>query len=178
MRFRRLARERAIQFLFQHEMNPPEAIEEDLERFWESQTSAAIAEDHKASTWGEASEPTTPTSEDDEVRKFGDPLIRGVLEKLTELDGIIEEQTCNWDIARIAKVDRNILRLAIYEMLVMSETIRPLILKREASSIIGQAAISEGMRTLRDDGWQKVVDGKTTIEEILRVTMSDEHLKN
>lgn len=68
-------------------------------------------------------------------------------------------------------------RLAIYEMLVMSETIRPLILKREASSVIGQAAISEGMRTLRDDGWQKVVDGKTTIEEILRVTMSDEHLK-
>ena len=47
-------------------------------------------------------------------------------------------------------------RLAIYEMLVMSETIRPLILKREASSVIGQAAISEGMRTLRDDGWQKV----------------------
>ena len=59
----------------------------------------------------------------------------------------------------------------------MSENIRPLILKREASSIIGQAAISDGMRTLRDDGWQKVVDGKTTIEEILRVTMSDEHLK-
>ena len=59
----------------------------------------------------------------------------------------------------------------------MSEAIRPLILKREASSAIGQAAISDGMRTLRDDGWQKVVDGKTTIEEILRVTMSDEHLK-
>ena len=69
-------------------------------------------------------------------------------------------------------------RLAIYEMLVMSEAIRPLILKREASSAIGQAAINEGMRTLRDDGWQKVVDGKTTIEEILRVTMSDEHLKD
>ena len=68
-------------------------------------------------------------------------------------------------------------RLAIYEMLVMSEAIRPLILKREASSVIGQVAVNEGMRTLRDDGWQKVVDGKTTIEEILRVTMSDEHLK-
>ena len=68
-------------------------------------------------------------------------------------------------------------RLAIHEMLVMSEAIRPLILKREASSVIGQVAVNEGMRTLRDDGWQKVVDGKTTIEEILRVTMSDEHLK-
>jgi type II secretory ATPase GspE/PulE/Tfp pilus assembly ATPase PilB-like protein len=63
-------------------------------------------------------------------------------------------------------------------MLVMSETIRPLILKRETSSAISQAAINDGMRTLRDDGWQKVTDGKTTIEEILRVTMSDEHLKD
>ena len=53
MRFRRLARERAIQFLFQHDMNPPEAIEEELDRFWESQTSAAIAEDHQPATWGE-----------------------------------------------------------------------------------------------------------------------------
>ena len=42
MRCRRLARERAIQFLFQHEMNPPEAIEEELDRFWKSQTSAII----------------------------------------------------------------------------------------------------------------------------------------
>ena len=68
-------------------------------------------------------------------------------------------------------------RLAIYELLVMSEAIRPLILNREASSVIGQVAVSEGMRTLRDDGWQKVMNGQTTIEEILRVTMSDEHLK-
>ena len=67
--------------------------------------------------------------------------------------------------------------LAIYELLVMSEAIRPLILNREASSVIGQVAVNEGMRTLRDDGWQKVMNGQTTIEEILRVTMSDEHLK-
>ena len=78
MRCRRLARERAIQFLFQHEMNPPEAIGEELDRFWESQTSAAIAKDHQPSTWGEPSEPSPPTSEDNEVRQFGDPLIRGL----------------------------------------------------------------------------------------------------
>ncbi len=117
MRFRRQARERAIQFLFQHDVNPPEAIEEELDRFWKSQTSAAIAEDHQPATWGKPSEPEPPTPEDNEVRQFGDPLIRGVLEKLSELDGIIGEQTRNWDIERIAKVDRNILRLAIYEML-------------------------------------------------------------
>ena len=134
MLFRRLARERAIQFLFQHDMNPPEAIEEDLGLFWKSQTSASIAEDHKASTWGEASEPTTPTTEDHEVRKFGDPLIRGVLGNLNELDGIIKEQARNWDIARIAKVDRNILRLAIYEML-HRDDIPPVVSINEAIDI-------------------------------------------
>ena len=134
MRYRRLARERAIQFLFQHDVNPPVAIEEELNRFWESQTSAAIAEDHKPSTWGEPPEPSPPTSEDKEVRRFGEPLIRGVLEKLSELDGIIGEQTSNWDIARIAKVDRNILRLAIYEML-HRDDIPPVVSINEAIDI-------------------------------------------
>ncbi len=134
MRFRRQARERAIQFLFQHDVNPPEAIEEELDRFWKSQTSAAIAEDHQPAAWGKPSEPEPPTPEDDEVRQFGDPLIRGVLEKLSELDGIIGEQTRNWDIERIAKVDRNILRLAIYEML-HRDDIPPVVSINEAIDI-------------------------------------------
>ena len=134
MRFRRLARELAIQFLFQHDMNPPEVIEEELDRFWESQTSAAIAEDHKPSTWGDPPEPSPPTSEDKEVRRFGEPLIRGVLEKLSKLDTIIKEQTSNWDIERIAKVDRNILRLAIYEML-HRDDIPPVVSINEAIDI-------------------------------------------
>ena len=57
----------------------------------------------------------------------------------------------------------------------MSELIRPLILKREASSIIGQAAINEGMRTLREDGARKAVAGMTTANEVLRVTVGDEN---
>ena len=134
MRIRRLARERSIQFLFQHDMNPPEAIEEELERFWESQTTAAIAEDHQPATWGESPESSPPTPEDDEVRQFGDPLIRGVLHHLSELDAVIAEQTRNWDIARIAKVDRNILRLAIHEML-HRDDIPPVVSINEAIDI-------------------------------------------
>ncbi len=34
------------------------------------------------------------------------------------------------------------------------------------------------MRTLRIDGWQKVKEGRTTIEEVLRVTQTEEHLKS
>jgi len=67
-------------------------------------------------------------------------------------------------------------RLAIYELLVVTEMLRPLILQRAAASTIAQAAIDDGMRTLRVDGWNKVRDGITTIEEVLRVTQIEEHL--
>jgi general secretion pathway protein E/type IV pilus assembly protein PilB len=67
-------------------------------------------------------------------------------------------------------------RLAIYELLVLNENLRPLVLSRTASSTLAQKAIDEGMRTLRIDGWNKVKSGITTIEEVLRVTQIEEHL--
>jgi type II secretion system protein E len=67
-------------------------------------------------------------------------------------------------------------RLAIYELLVVNEVLRPLILQRAAASTIAAAAIENGMRTLRVDGWNKVRNGITTIEEVLRVTQIEEHL--
>jgi len=67
-------------------------------------------------------------------------------------------------------------RLAIYELLLLNEALRPLILSRAASSTIAQKAMEQGMRTLRVDGWNKVKNGITTIEEVLRVTQIEEHL--
>jgi len=67
-------------------------------------------------------------------------------------------------------------RLAIYELLVLNEAMRPLILNRSSSTTIAAKAMEQGMRTLRTDGWNKVKDGITTIEEVLRVTQIEEHL--
>jgi type II secretion system protein E len=67
-------------------------------------------------------------------------------------------------------------RLAIYELMVLNEALRPLILSRAASTTIAQRAIEQGMRTLRTDGWNKVKGGITTIEEVLRVTQIEEHM--
>jgi type II secretion system protein E len=69
-------------------------------------------------------------------------------------------------------------RMGIYEILLLTENIRPLILNRAAASTIAQRAIEEGMRTLRMDGWKKVKASLTTIEEVLRVTQTEEHLKS
>ncbi len=68
-------------------------------------------------------------------------------------------------------------RMGIYELLLLNEELRPLILNRSAASTIAQKAIELGMRTLRTDGWNKVRAGQTTIEEVLRVTQMEEHLR-
>ena len=44
---------------------------------------------------------------------------------------------------------------------------------RASSWTIQQTAIRQGMRTLRDDGWRKVLAGRTTIDEVLRVTKAN-----
>ncbi len=65
-------------------------------------------------------------------------------------------------------------RTGVYELIVISDAIRPLIVSRASSNEIKAAALKSGMHTLRDDGWNKVLAGVTTIEEVLRVTEEDE----
>ncbi len=67
-------------------------------------------------------------------------------------------------------------RKGIYELLLVSEAIRPLIMNRANATEIAQRAMAAGMRTLRTDGWNKVRNGETTIEEVLRVTQIEEHM--
>ncbi|MBI5143999.1 MAG: Flp pilus assembly complex ATPase component TadA [Candidatus Omnitrophica bacterium] len=66
-------------------------------------------------------------------------------------------------------------RSAIYEILLTDETIKDLILKKVSASQIKRVAISRGMRTLRQDGWNKVIAGLTTPEEVMNVTSSDDN---
>ena len=113
---RREARERAVQFLFEHDLNPPEELDAALNQFWESQRAAAIAEEKGSANWGQPVELPPPTTDEAAVRLFADPLIRGTLEHREESDSIIKKHAKKWDLHRIAAVDRNILRLAIYEM--------------------------------------------------------------
>jgi type II secretory ATPase GspE/PulE/Tfp pilus assembly ATPase PilB-like protein len=64
-------------------------------------------------------------------------------------------------------------RTGIYELLTVTENIKATVLRNPDSGSITKAALSEGMRTLRQDGARKVKTGKTTIEEVLRVTQEE-----
>jgi N utilization substance protein B len=102
---RRQARERAVQALYQLDawgaLGGAEAralertaVEEMLDAFWQSL------------------EPQEP-----EVRTLADPLVLGVLDHRSELDELVEACSQNWRLDRMAKVDRNILRLGVFELL-------------------------------------------------------------
>ena len=131
---RREARERAVQFLFQYDLNTPENLDLELAQFWSSQRAAAIEDEKGPSTWGEKAQLPPPTTEEAETRLFAEPLIRGVLQHREAIDELIKKHTKNWDFNRIAAVDRNVMRLAIFEML-HREDIPPVVSINEAVDI-------------------------------------------
>ncbi len=94
---RRKARELALQMLFQYDMagNAPDTVIgtfEDLQK----------------------SKPNT--------REFAERIFRGTVDHLTEIDDMIQAQAENWRLSRMAVVDRNIIRMSVYEFLHESDT--------------------------------------------------------
>jgi general secretion pathway protein E/type IV pilus assembly protein PilB len=61
-------------------------------------------------------------------------------------------------------------RVAIYEFFLLDEELQDMVAAHRATGELRKAAIERGMRTLRDDGWEKVAEGLTTIEEVQRIT--------
>jgi general secretion pathway protein E/type IV pilus assembly protein PilB len=64
-------------------------------------------------------------------------------------------------------------RMGIFELLVTTKTVRHLAHENASTWDIKKAAIEHGMATLRVDGWRKVLQGQTSVEEIVRVTKGD-----
>jgi type II secretion system protein E len=65
-------------------------------------------------------------------------------------------------------------RLGLFEILPVTDPVRELILEEKSAGHIKAQAVAEGMTTLRQDGWRKVLEGHTTIEEVIRVTTEDD----
>ena len=104
---RREGRVAAIQFLYSWSINPPAELEPALAEFFADKDQPR---DYYA---------------------FGEQLIHGALEKMTEVDAKIRSLAENWDFERIAKIDLAILRLATFEMLFRKD-IPPIVSINEA----------------------------------------------
>ncbi len=110
IRKRTQARECALQILYQHEMNP-EPLEEILTSFWSENSGLP-----------------------EEIRQFAETLVRGTEEHLADIDAVIVRYTENWQLSRMAAIDRNILRFSVYELLYL-EDIPPKVSINEAVNI-------------------------------------------
>lgn len=106
MRKRTLARELALQLAYQLDLRGPEVLEE--------------VDEYLASRSG-----------DPEVRSFASSLVRGTWEQKALIDAKIEEVARNWQLHRMAVIDRNILRLATFELLFLDD-VPPLVTINEA----------------------------------------------
>ena len=67
-------------------------------------------------------------------------------------------------------------RLGLFEVLPITEEVRDLTLTNPSGSQLRRLALDQGMFSLRQDGWRKIVDGLTTVDEITRLTPEDEVL--
>lgn len=109
MRKRTLARENVLKILYQLNLTGDSA-EDILARYWQENTFEA------------------------EVREFCERILKGTLENLERIDGVISRYADNWDIKRMAVIDRNILRFATYELLFMGD-IPPKVTINEAVNV-------------------------------------------
>ena len=100
---RRRAREFALQILYQLDVQDQLSDEQALGMFWRNFAATAEAEGALASDLGE-------------IQPFAEKLVRGVREHLADLDAQIQGASKNWRLERMARVDRNLLRLALYEL--------------------------------------------------------------
>src|SRR5581483_10698474 len=96
---RRKAREIALQTLYQLDVQEQLTSEQAAALFWQHFSREAASADG-----------------DEANRAFADQLVRGVREHLAEIDALLGRASRNWRLERMARVDRNLLRLAIYEL--------------------------------------------------------------
>lgn len=104
---RRANRMAAIQFLYQWEANKPDELLDSVCTFFSNQ------------------------EENRDYYSFGESLVLGAIENISEIDEAISKQAKNWKFDRIAKVDLAVLRLALYELL-FRDDIPPIVSINEA----------------------------------------------
>lgn len=99
MRKRTLAREFALQVLYQIDITQ-EVFDASLHNFWQGHNKEGIEES---------------------VKKFTSELVKGAMDNLAEIDKKISQYATNWQLERMAVVDRNILRMSCYEIMFRSD---------------------------------------------------------
>lgn len=118
MGLRHDAREWALQFLFQSEFNQDASLDKAFSLFWQFQDEwAAASPSEAAASAKDPADSAHAAKGRAKARRFAEELARGVIAHHKEIDPLIEKYAENWEIDRMGIVDRNVMRIAVYEML-------------------------------------------------------------
>lgn len=154
---RRMAREMALQMLYQHDMGGGAAAQEIFRRF---DLTGYLAVDgdgrkrdrktaaHAAAAGGDAPDGGARqhgTGSVTEAFDYARSLVSGTIEHLEEIDALITRQADNWRLERMPAVDRNILRLAVFELL-HEEDIPKLVVVDEAIELAKRFSTDQSSR--------------------------------
>ncbi len=129
---RRQGREWALQMLVQADMNPDTDIDSAISNFWKMQYTCVHETDARPLP-GEKPQPIDDAAIADDVaprkmREFSESRVRGVVAHLDEIDGNISGISKNWHLFRLGTIERNVLRLACYELMFCPDVPPPVVM--------------------------------------------------
>ena len=119
MHAKRLGRELAMQFLFQHVFSEETDSKKAWDNFFEQASSEHDLKENRFARKG---------------REYAQELLKGIFGKLEDIDAVINDKAKKWDLDRMGLVDRNVMRVATYEMLFVPD-VPPIVSINEAVEI-------------------------------------------
>lgn len=126
MRKRTLSREIALMTLYAGDISK-EPAGDCFKKFWnqdikDEKISEKFSDLLLFSTGGGEKEVDGTIADGDEVKVFSDTIVSGVWSNLSKVDEVISTHAVNWELHRMATIDRNILRIASFELMFMEDT--------------------------------------------------------
>ncbi|HPB09611.1 MAG TPA: transcription antitermination factor NusB [Kiritimatiellia bacterium] len=165
MATRRQGREWALQMLFQADMNPGLDLDMSIPKFWRQQYTCKVEEAEKRDEeLPESNKPVEDRVASPKIREFTEKLVRGVQGHLAEIDAKLVAYTQNWPLHRMGSVERNVLRLAFYELLYCSD-VPPAVVLNEAIDLAKYFSNTDSGRFVNGilDRLNKELHGKTVV---------------
>ena len=121
---RRKAREAALQILYMNELGNPKNLAHSISRYWEHdwvvESDCHLCPEECKDRDKPKSRFSSPVNRLAEI-PFAEQLVNGVLDQREEIDHEIEERSHHWKLNRMSFIDRNILRIALFELLYCDE---------------------------------------------------------
>lgn len=137
MATRREAREWAVQILFQLDLNasPDDEMQSVFDEFWANQLRMRMEEAKESPDESTFTGPWRDRIAEKRIRQFTERLVHGVRQNLAVVDETLTKYAQNWDIRRMGGIERNVLRMGIYELLFRAKDVPLAVVINEAVDV-------------------------------------------